>query len=59
MGILVCLSLMGCADNASKNKQIIIKNTLDVDRLLETVAIDIPSLDIDPALVSSGNFGIV
>ena len=59
MGALIGLSLTGCAEKASKNKQIIVRNTLDIDRSLETVAIDIPSLHLDSALVKAGNLGIV
>ena len=57
--LLVGLTLMGCAESASKNRQIIIKNTLDIDRSLETVAIDISSLELDSTLIKSANLGVV
>ncbi len=57
--ILAGLTLVGCSERASKNKLIIVSNTLDVDRELETVAIDIPTLNLNPNWIKAGNLGIV
>ena len=56
---LVIMTLTSCAEKTSKNKQIIVKNTLDIDRSLETIVIDISSLELDSTLIKSGNLGVV
>ncbi|MCG2460248.1 DUF4861 domain-containing protein [Flavobacteriaceae bacterium F89] len=56
---LIGLTLVGCSERSAKNKQIIVKNTLEIDRSLETVAVNIASLNLDSTLVNSGILGVV
>jgi len=54
--VVVLTSLLfSCGENAKPIKQIIVKNTMDIDRSFETVSIDLASLE----LVDSQNYIVI
>ncbi|WP_339711613.1 DUF4861 domain-containing protein [uncultured Kriegella sp.] len=57
---LIVLSLcFGCAEKSEKSKQILVKNTLNIDRSAETVSLDLNSLDLMGETVNLDALGIV